>query len=132
MLYWSCESKKIAHGSTCTRIDFLPMVFLLLSFVVVVVCVRRHRSMIPIFSSIFKYLFFSTNQKKSSRREEEKRREEIHISRMFVEEKNIFQYMDIFSLSLFSLFSLFSLIDSSIYHYDWCIPTLTFYSPLLR
>ena len=71
MLYWSCESKKIAHGSTCTRIDFLPMVFLLLSFVVVVVCVRRHRSMIPIFSSIFKYLFFSTIKKK--RRREKKR-----------------------------------------------------------
>ena len=48
VLYWSCESKKIAHGSTCRRIVFLPMVFFLLSFLVVVVCVPRHRSMISL------------------------------------------------------------------------------------
>jgi hypothetical protein len=68
VLYWSCESKKIAHGSTCRRIDFLPIVPLLLpsssssSF-----AVRRHRSMLLLFinNEIFRssqHIFYQSNK----------------------------------------------------------------------
>lgn len=43
VLYWSCESKKIAHGSTCRRIDFLPIVPRALPFLGVVVVVVTFR-----------------------------------------------------------------------------------------
>ena len=83
VLYWSCESKKIAHGSTCTRIDFLPMVFFfLLSFV------RRRRRLSSqindslLFSSTLFSFTFSTNQifTENQKREEKKDSPSLSLS----------------------------------------------------
>lgn len=132
MLYWSCESKKIAHGSTCIRIYFLPMVFLLLSFVVLLV-VRRHRSMISLFYHKIHTILFSTNQIKRETKSfislECSFRNYKYMSCLYYNHWLIYIIRDIFSFPpTFTFFFLLRLINE----HEHLSFTSTFFSTSLR
>lgn len=71
MLYWSCESKKIAHGSTCIRIYFLPMVFFI-AFVRRPRCRSSSQINDLTFSSVYTnfFIFYQSNKTLEERERE--------------------------------------------------------------